>query len=390
MANGQGPDRRRLAVVIAVLLIVFVAIWLSRPSREAPAGVTSPAAKPAASAAGDVATVAGQNVADEATSSVDSPESDVVVEECPPPLTPEQVDARNARLQAELATGSEILASTDDSEHQLAAAMLKFREETPRAMAMLKRAAVLDPANKLVAPAVLMLCSQRNVSGCAPELLEEMALDADPENGHTWLQIGISRLIHNDNEAAVEAFRNAIAKPQFDSYYYEQFALLERGWASSTNLSLPDRVIAAMGVVAAMPMPINVLMNKCKDETSGVWPELCEQVGRRMTVEGRDLISQGIGMALQEAALENLDDQEGLARVKRENAAVRAVLIDLERADSMYNMLLNDSRLLQNYLENFGSYGEVEAMRRAQAEYLRLKGSPDYNQCNFSGNPYGE
>ena len=140
----------------------------------------------------------------------------------------------------------------------------------------------------------------------------------------------------------------------------------------------------ALGTASVTPIALNSLTTRCKSGTAGVWPELCEQLGSRMTTDSGNTLTKMIGMDLRKIAMTNQGDEKGLAILARERDALRQSMGSIEDNQQMLNLMMNDELVLRYYLENLEVYGEREARRRIFAEMQRLKNSPEYDQCNFA------
>lgn len=305
-------------------------------------------------------------------------------QDCAPKMNPEQIRLATERLEREVELAKQVLQDTDNSEYQLAAVLLNAWDDPPLAMNLLQQSVAQQLNDPVLVWTALIICGQRPALNCDLGALEETAIDADSDNGAMWVQVAGLRLSAGDDEGAVDALRQAISAPRFDSYYDEQIMLVERGLAVSSNLSYSERVFSALGTASVIPIALDSLTARCKSGTAGVWPELCEQLGSRMTTDSGNTLTKMIGMELRKIALTNQSDQKGLTDLARERDALRQSRGSIEKNNEMLNLMMNDELVLRNYLENLEVYGEGEALQRIFAEMQRLKNSPEYDQCNFA------
>lgn len=185
--------------------------------------------------------------------------------------------------------------------------------------------------------------------------------------------------------------RQVAAANRYSLYFMQYTSLIERGLAATTDLGYSDRVVAGIGIGAAIAIPaLGEVSKACQsgDNDADVWIELCEEVGKRMVTNSDELITMMFGYGLRSGAAKRAGDvavaesieQEGKDRV---NGLLR------EQAESGAQALMtNDPHVLQSYVENFLVHGEIGAMDRLIADARRLRADPGYDQCNFVSNPF--
>ncbi len=98
---------------------------------------------------------------------------------------------------------------------------------------------------------------------------------------------------------------------------------------------------------------------------------------------------QSIGLALRRNAAQNGTDDRGKKEVAQMTRNFSSSFYRFGSNRAAQNLLANDERVLQDYLNNFRAHGELAAQQMLKKEADRLQGLPDYDQCNFAGNPYG-
>ncbi len=287
----------------------------------------------------------------------------------------------------ESATSS--LLASGDPEHLLAAALMRRWSDPQAALAQLEKLVALESNSPLSAWTALIICGQRAQLACDFGALEQEAIRADSKNGAMWVQLVGLRLEDSNDEQAIEAMRQAISAPKFDSYYFEQIMMIERALAATSDLSLAERVITGIGFAAATPMGMNALARKCDDEQTGVWLELCDQLGERMRVDGSDIMTQMLGSAVQGHALANRGDSRGLQELELKKTEIRRTMGSAASNAEWFNLMTNDERVLREYLQNMDVFGEAAAMKRLSSEAERLRALSGYDQCNFEGDPFG-
>jgi len=368
-------------LISAVVLISVLALWSSQrdsgTGAELPAAVVPAETLPAFRQPGATATI-------ELDIPVSAEEEQAGNElDCTPKLNPDQIRLATERLEREVGLAEKTLQETNISEYQLAAILLNRWDDPPLVMDLLQQSAAEQINDPIVVWTALIICGQRPALNCDLRALEETAIDADSDNGAMWVHIAGLRLTVDDDEGATDALRHAISAPRFDSYYAEQIMLVERGLAVGSNLSFSERMFLAWGTASVIPMGLDSLTARCKSGTDGVWPELCEQLGTRMTTDSGNTQTKMVGMDLRKIALANQSDEEGLTVLARERAELRQAMGSIDENQQMVNLMMNDELVLRNYFENLEVYGEGEARRRIFAEMQRLRKLPEYDQCNF-------
>lgn len=250
---------------------------------------------------------------------------------------------------------------------------------------LLAKAADIEPGNPLVAWNQLAMCRDREDVSCDIEKIAANAIAVDGSNGALWLEIARLRLAENNSDAAVAAVRRAIAAPRLDTYLIDHALVLERAMASRSDLSYRDRVFQGMGYSAALVVSFYQITEHCRtvDESVGVWIELCDQLGAKMFADGRILLDQAIGRALQKIAAERSGDEDWISDATADYERFKTYYRSLLADRGTQALLENDEAVLRQYLDNFSTFGELEAQVRLQIEAQRLRSDPDYEQCNF-------
>lgn len=309
--------------------------------------------------------------------------------DCPTVDSPTQEESDDYRKH--MVAISNRLASTNDAEFLLVAAMLRMNDDASTSKVLFNRADELDPANPLIAWNRLLSCSEYNDANCDFETIRADAISVDKENGAVWMAIATEYLKAGNDEMALNAIRRAGTASRFDEYWSEQIALFERGFAATTNWTYQERVSSAIGMAAALILPMPPILERCKVsvDDDAVWAELCDQLGQKMYEDGRTMLTRSLGLVMRESVYTVATSPVGSARVSELRSELRRDTKDLLRDRAVSNLMWNDERVLRSYLENMAAYGEIQAMTIVHEEAARLAADPDYDQCNFAGNPFG-
>lgn len=377
--------RSRLLVVVAVLvgLIVAVGLLSRQPSGETVPHDAGPAEQLPDVELPDLVRARGfpalrSTAADDAKQSEDGTDCP---KKSPPVIAEESEEDHEARAIAL----AELLGQTSDADYLLAAALLSQSREGNAPLDLLAKANGIEPRNRLVAWNQLSMCRYRKGATCDIGAIEANAIAVDSSNGALWMEIAMLRLAEDKPDAAIAALRRAIAAPRMDSYFIDHATVLERALAGRSDMSYRDRVVQAIGYSAALVVSYYQITKHCStvDESVGVWIELCNQLGEKMFADGRILLDQAIGRALQKIAAERSGDEGWISSATAEYERFRTYYRGLMADRSTQALLENDEVVLRQYFENFSTFGELEAQVRLKADAKRLRNDPDYDQCNF-------
>jgi hypothetical protein len=299
-------------------------------------------------------------------------------------------DRRRSREQMdeELAMAAAGLRDSTDIEHQLVAAMILASHEPAAALGIFRRAAKMSGAKEIAAWRMLILCGQRKMDACDDPEIEDIAIAADGGNALMWTQLAGRRLQAGREQDAIEAMRQAITAPMLDVYLGEQVDLFDHGLAAISSWSYTERVSQASSYISSAPENLGFIRQQCGETGTGVWMELCEQLGARLLAADIDDNIKRMGAALRQPVLQQLDDTAGLAELEAELALMKAQDSSFLNEEADLNLMLNDASVMRAYINNVDAYGEQEAARRFRQDSDRLRNTPGYDQCNFVSNPY--
>ena len=371
---------KRVLVVAAVLLVLLAALFLWQPRQPtiAPEFI-NPAAQVASESPGEVVRGAAES------------EDDVPVNSemnCPDYSGPADQRLDSGEVSDRLHDAASVLRNSSDPEHRLAAGLILSNDTPEDAFELMRGTATTHPTSAIATWRLLILCGQRDVAACESESIEESAIRADGDNGMMWVQLASRRLDSGREQEAADAIRHAIAAPRFDTYFTDQIELLDRSLASVLDWSFAERVVHSSGSVYVSPANFGFIRSHCENVSSGIWPELCDQLGQRMISGNVDLQTKSLGSVLRVAVLEKIGDVDGAEAARTERDELNSKQDLLGADDSLLNLILSDDTVLRDYLSVSQSYGEVEALRRLEEQAARLRATPGYDQCNFVTNPY--
>jgi len=367
-----------LAILLVVALVIFVLVGITRQQ----AGESPVAAED------DRVIDAGKSEQAHASMRAVSggfPVDAALVDECRSRRPPLDIDQYNAEREAHIREVAAALKDSGDAEHLAAAALLSGLDSGDVQVSLLARAAQQDPGSPLVAWTRLLVCMGSSGKNCEVEKAAANTIDIDGGNGAVWFELAVLRLRQGDAARAARAARRAVAAPRFDSYYIDTILLIERALSTFGDSAYADRIASGMRIAAVLSPDYGEFSIRCRqlDSSDGMWIELCDQIGARMFSESASLRDQVNGISLQKVAASRTEDERLVAAAAaREAEYNRHIQHLLDSADELA-LLENDETVFRRYVDNFATYGEMEAQVRLQAEAQRLRDSPDYDQCNF-------
>ena len=289
--------------------------------------------------------------------------------------------AGSAEWMPELDTIAGTLASSRDAEHLLAAAVLTLDSDPGRSFELLAHAWTANPGHPLVAINWLDACMAHPGKGaCASHDVEAEAIRTEGSNGAVWARIAARRQDDGDEAGAMQALQRAATAPRYDVYWIDHVKLFERALAASTGLSYSERAVAAIGITAAMWRPEYELVTTCNAAAAPEWQPACVDFGRRLEEDGGTLLDVMVGLSIQAALYESVGDTRQHEIASRKRNALRASLRqhDFEAAQ---RLLVQDPRLLTDYLNEFDAYGELAALQFLESAVERLQALPGYGPC---------
>lgn len=280
-----------------------------------------------------------------------------------------------------------ILQHSGDTEHALAAALMS--PDRKQLQQLLDRVLLDDPGNRVAHWKNLENCHALG-SECDRTAVEAALLAVDSANGLAWIDVASARIREERWEEAEQALRRAAVAPRFDSYFIEYALLIERGLAATSEMDYAERMVAGMGYAAATWIPgYGEITRRCSDEADGyrIPADLCFEAGEQMAGNSRELLATLIGKSVQQHAAARLGDEQLARELEREKQEIRDAVLRDGAFSGAHVLMQNDSAVLQRYVDTFLAHGEIRAIEVAVAEARRLREDPDYDQCNFVGDP---
>ncbi|MDJ0710016.1 MAG: hypothetical protein QNJ14_06490 [Woeseiaceae bacterium] len=277
----------------------------------------------------------------------------------------------------------ETLSQSGDPEYLLAAALIDFDRQDKTSSPLLERALELMPNHPVAHWHRLQHCRDES---CDRNALADAAVAADPTNGMLWLEIASRHIQSGDWEQAEQALRRAIASPRFDTYFIEYSLLVERALTATTELDYSERLLFGHGVAAAVAIPrFGDISRACRSDENdtATWVSLCDELGRSMHEQSRELISTMIGWGYRKVAAERVGDDARVAFIEAQSDRTRERYSYRGIRAGTNALLENDPAILRSYVDEFVAHGELQAVDSLVEDAIRLRNDPTYDQCNF-------
>ena len=310
------------------------------------------------------------------------------VEGCEPRSAGKREPPTDEEWRTLMDSAGEELALTGDPDLLLGAALLNADEASR--WELVSRALQVSPGNQIALWHQLHHCDQVD---CDRDAIETAAIAADESNGMVWLEVASDRIRRGAWSEAESALRRAVSSTGFDAYFIEHAMIVERGLAATTDLDYMNRIVAGIGVSAALALPAfgDVSLACRSGENDGlIWIDLCEELGVKMAGDSRELISVLVGYGYRRAAAQRAGDPVKADQLEQESTRIHADLLEAQARSGAQALLENDPAVMQRYVEYFRTHGELQAVDLLIEDARRLRADPTYDQCNFVGNPdYG-
>lgn len=389
MAN----DRvRRAAAILVVVLVAAALLFHSLRPGDAPTAPSPPDRFDTPAAAMGYAP--GYNAGDHGATDTltDLEVTRLTIRGLPTPGCEQRVREREERAAALDIGGAGQAAVAElqhsgDTEHRLAAALMS--PDRKQLQQLLDRVLREDPGNRVAHWKNLENCHALGAE-CDRTAVEAALLAADGANGLAWIDVASARIREERWAEAEAALRRAAVAPRFDSYFMEYALLIERGLAATAEMNYRERMVAGMGYAAATWIPAyGELTRHCSTEAEGyrLPPDLCFEVGEQMAGNSSELLAALIGKSVQQQAAARLGDERLAGQLEREKQGIRDAVLRGGALSGAHVLMQNDTAVMQRYVDTFQAHGEIRAAEVAIAEARRLREDPNYDQCNFVGDP---
>jgi hypothetical protein len=289
---------------------------------------------------------------------------------CPPAATSGPVDVEQAiaDYEREMQDVRDRLAASPDPEHRQAAALVE--RDAQKRIELLHRAMNQSRDSALFLWHAVHICARhREQADCPLEAWETRLLTLDGQNSEAWMLAATNRWRAGETDAALRALRRAGTAPVTRSYWPESVALLERAFAVG-DMPFAERAGNAFGVTAMNLPDYGPTTRMCRTQsaTSREWADACLAYGELAERQGKTMLETGIARAIQQMALEALQDDERLAAVVARRDHIKRQHLSTEWIKSG-TAAITDAVFFARYLDSFSEQGEVATMEQIGKEW---------------------
>ena len=158
--------------------------------------------------------------------------------------------------------------------------------------------------------------------------------------------------------------------------------MFERGLAAMTNYPRLERFGLALEIDGKTAVPYSPQFNACGAQVvagSAEWLEACVEYGKRLERDGKSVDTMDYGIGIQ-YLMHNLAGDAA----KEEEDFLRSELLDdlvMSRLSDTDVLYFYDSKVRNDYLDVWATYGELRAIQFLQSEVVRLSKEPGYDPC---------
>jgi len=207
------------------------------------------------------------------------------------------------------------------------------------------------------------------------------AIEEDPNNAGLWFQIAFIKAKEKNISYFRLALQQIISAPNFYDFYPDIIdafnqALIEVGMYQD----LPRRAVALGFTYSLSYPPMNNIISFCKEQAkeNAELTQLCLDAGRRIAKDSTLIQFQQIGLAIQKAIYQVLDDKEAQQKIELINSSLNKFKHKYNEAK---NLMMFDLELQQYWFEQLKLFGEKKALKQLHTEAVRLSANPNYSPC---------
>ena len=230
----------------------------------------------------------------------------------------------------------------------------------------------------LVWDAVRICAEAREQTSCPMHVWQDRLLALDGQNSEAWVRTAANRLLAGDNEAALRALQRAASAPESRVYWSESVEMIERGFAAASDYAFAERAAYGFGIAGSNQPDYLVYVSMCNVESakSQEWAYACLAYGELVERQGRTDMGQSIARAIQERALQSLEDDERLAAVVARRELARRKRLESSNARHALSdaIMISNPTFFSRYLTAIRSQGEITAkayLREETDRWLR-------------------
>lgn len=274
-----------------------------------------------------------------------------------------------ARYEEELLRVKERLIASEDPEHLHVAALLA--KEPSRRVALISRSLTVGGDSALRVWGAVNICVQAiGKTDCPLEDWTARLVTLDSQNGEAWLLLASNRISSGDESGALVAMQRAASATASRVYWPDMIEMGERAFAAASDQPFIERVVNSIGIAAANLPSGQTYLNMCRvtSARSMDWTMACLEYGELAEREGKTILGQSIGRAMQRNALTALDDEDRLASLAVRDRESRIRLADTVWARDPAVAMTANPMFFSRYLNAIRLHGEADARAAMQEE----------------------
>lgn len=307
---------------------------------------------------------------------------------CEKSITPEEVlngkffDEEEVALANDMEKLLPTLKQQDDMESDISYALISKGSDVKEFSESLKSLSEKYPESALVSYDLLSHCTTTE-SQCERSIIEK-GIALDSQNGAVWLNAALYEIQNNNLDGAINALAESVNSPVYEEYWGEHITALESALLKAgAGDDLPAQV-AGVNYAASMPLPnFSILVNFCEniELSSTDILQSCLSAGEKLADNNSTILTHLIGLSLQNAVYNKLDDEVLASQVSNERKRIMKVIGLSEKAS---NLTWQSSERTYDWLRVIKDSGELNATETIVSESIRLSSDPNFDPCEVS------
>ncbi len=234
------------------------------------------------------------------------------------------------------------------------------------------------PGNKVLNITLMNACIANPENwNCSSSNIDK-ALSLDGSNGALLSKIASVNAQKGDRDAALNFLEKSANAPLFNDYRQEIITLFINALKPS-GLSLTDISISAIGFEAALWYgDISIETNLClSDPLPEEIIQTCLAYGKRLELDGSNLVFNSVGLWIQKSAYKQLADATSIQNIDGKIKQLR----EMYRSMRVPQQLFHDENFVNDWLTTITNYNESDFIKRMNKEAEQLMADPDYTPC---------
>ncbi len=238
------------------------------------------------------------------------------------------------------------------------------------------------PNNPIVSIDLISSCVSSLDNRCTNDFVKG-AIASDSKNGAAWVS-AISFYAATGNTLGILDSIDALTKTSiFNERFGEKSLLYAQALEGSPSNHFNVNALAGIGMAATSFPAYSPITQWCEqglDEPEKV--NACLILGEQLETRSKTLISQAIGMALQDMVFKSQGNTEAVRLIEKKRKEL-TLSSDNDLYKKAFIMLILDERLLRSWMNNLDIYGEIESQRLLEDEAETLYKTNENYLCTL-------